>query len=155
MDYRKCIWNIIFTPFSCSCLTYKWQSSVLKIYKVSGMHRVYGSTNIQHNALKHGEFSPKSSQKTPHNSPMRVRYGVSFVDITSDAYFISVMVLPYVKSCYDGLHYESTRLYLYTYTLYTFKNVRVCCDLVCCDYILLAPDGLCHLFASIYCKFIQ
>ena len=34
--------------------------------------------------LQHGQFSKKKSQKTPHSSPVRAGYGVSFVDPGSD-----------------------------------------------------------------------
>ena len=38
--------------------------------------------------LKRRQFSPKSSQKTSHSWPVRARYGVSFVNITSDEYIL-------------------------------------------------------------------
>ena len=34
--------------------------------------------------LKHSQSYPKSSQNTPHSSPLRARYGVSFVGWNSD-----------------------------------------------------------------------
>ena len=45
-------------------------------------------------------FHPNPHKKTPHSSPVRVRYGMSFENINSDAYFTSVIVIPYAKSCY-------------------------------------------------------
>ena len=41
---------------------------------------------------------------------MKANYGVSFVNITSDAYYASVIVVPYAKSCYVGPRDNSTRL---------------------------------------------
>ena len=63
--------------------------------------------------LKRGEVSTKSSQKTPRSSPVRARFWVSSVKITSDAYFNSVIVMPYEKYCYVGPRYNGTRLYVF------------------------------------------
>ena len=49
--------------------------------------------------------------KTPHSSPVRARYGVSFVRIASDWYSASVIIVPYAKSCYVGPRYNGTPLY--------------------------------------------
>ena len=54
----------------------------------------------------------KYSQKTPHSSPIRVRYGVSFVDPASDWYHASVHVSIYEIFYNIRLHYNGTRLYL-------------------------------------------
>ena len=35
---------------------------------------------------------------TPYSSPVRARYGVSLVRITSDAYFATVIVVPYMQN---------------------------------------------------------
>ena len=78
------------------------------LYWEGGQDFIY----IQCDAFKCGQFSPKSSQKTPHSSPVRARHGMSFVNITSDAYFASVNVVPYAESCYVGPHYNGTRLYM-------------------------------------------
>ena len=48
---------------------------------------------------------------TPHSSPIRARYVVSFVDPASDWYSASVPVIIYVISYNIGLHYNGTRLY--------------------------------------------
>ena len=50
-------------------------------------------------------------QMASHSSPVRARYGVSFVNIISDSYFAPVIVVPYVKSCYIGPCYNGTPLY--------------------------------------------
>ena len=42
---------------------------------------------------------------------MRVRYGVSFVNITSDTHFTSVIVVTYEESYYVGPRYNGTWLY--------------------------------------------
>ena len=62
--------------------------------------------------LKRGQFSPTSSRQTPQSSPVRARYDVYFVNITSYAHFISGFVTSYAKSCYVGLRYNGTRLYV-------------------------------------------
>ena len=60
--------------------------------------------------LQRGQLSHKYSQKTPHSSPVRVRYEVSFVDPASDWYSVSFPVIIYVK-CYNiGQRYNSTWL---------------------------------------------
>ena len=60
--------------------------------------------NIRHNAVK---FLKKYSQKMPHSSPIRVSYGVSFVDPAS----AWVPAIIYAISYYTGPHYNGTRLY--------------------------------------------
>ena len=65
--------------------------------------------------LQRSKFSPKSSQKIAHSWPVRVRYGVSFVNITSEAYFASVIVIQYAKSCYVRQCYNVTWLYVSIY----------------------------------------
>ena len=47
-------------------------------------------------------------------TPQLVSYGVSFVNIISDAYFVSVIVVPYIKTCYAGPCYNGTQLYIVT-----------------------------------------
>ena len=54
--------------------------------------------NVQWSAVISGQLSPKSSRKAPHSSPIRASYGIFFVNITSDAYFASVIVVPHVES---------------------------------------------------------
>ena len=79
------------------------------------------TVRCSYNAVK---FSPKSSQNTPHNSPVRARYGVSFVNITSDAYLASVIVVPYAKWCYAWPYYTGNRLAYFneTGTVYNCPN---------------------------------
>ena len=62
--------------------------------------------------LLHDQFFTKSSLRTPHSSPVRARYGVSFVNSNSDLYSTSVTAVLCAISCYTGLHYNGTRLYL-------------------------------------------
>ena len=50
-------------------------------------------------------------KKTPHSSPIRSRYGVSFVDSQSDSYSASVPVIIHVISYNIGPHYNGIRLY--------------------------------------------
>ena len=61
-------------------------------------------------------FSAKSSQQTPHSSPVRASYGVVFCDLKISFMFCSVILLLYVISWYIELHYDGARLYiLYIY----------------------------------------
>ena len=62
--------------------------------------------------LYRNQFSPISSQLTPHISPVRARYGVSIVNTYSDLCSASVTRVLYAISCYIGLRYNSTRLYI-------------------------------------------
>ena len=61
-------------------------------------------------------FHPNPHKKTPHSSPVRASYGASLVNITSDPYFASVIVVSYAKSCYVGACYNGTQLYMYAHT---------------------------------------
>ena len=56
--------------------------------------------------------------KEAQSSPVRARYRVSFMNITSAAYFALVIVVPYAKSCYVGPLYNGTWLYLMGYMEY-------------------------------------
>ena len=67
-----------------------------------------------------GQFSHKYSQNTPLSSPVRVRYGVSFVDPASDWYSASVAVIIFVTSynitsrymaldCISGIDFHFSR----------------------------------------------
>ena len=66
------------------------------------IHLIYSAV-----PLKRGQFSHKYPQKTPQNSPVRARYGVSFVDPVSNSYSASISVIinviPYnIEPCYNG-----------------------------------------------------
>ena len=54
-------------------------------------------------------FSHKYSQKTPHSSPVRVSYGVSFVNPASDWYWALVFAIIYAIFYYIGLRYNDMR----------------------------------------------
>ena len=56
--------------------------------------------------------TPLYSQKTSYSSPVKARYGVSFVDPASDSYSISVPVIIYVVSYNIGPCYNDAVLYL-------------------------------------------
>ena len=47
--------------------------------------------------LQRGQFSPKSSQKISHSSPVRPRYGVSVVILKSDSLSAAVITVPSVR----------------------------------------------------------
>ena len=55
---------------------------------------------------------PKSSHQTLHSLPVRVRYGVSFVNTNSGLCFTSVTSFTFTISYYMGLHYNNTWLLL-------------------------------------------
>ena len=61
--------------------------------------------------LNRGKFSQKYSQKTPHSSPVRSRYWVSFVVPASYWQSASVPVIIYVISDNVEPRYNGTRLY--------------------------------------------
>ena len=54
---------------------------------------------------------PHSSPSLPHSSPVRARYGVSFVIIISDLYSASISVILCIISCHIWPGYDGTRLY--------------------------------------------
>ena len=57
------------------------------------------------------QFSRKYSEKTPHSSPVRARYGVFFVDPASEWYSPSDPAIIHVISYNIGQCYNGTRLY--------------------------------------------
>ena len=64
--------------------------------------------------LKHSQFSPNSSQETPHSSPVRASYGMSCVNTNSDLRSAPATKLLYAIPCCIGLCYNGTRLYAQT-----------------------------------------
>ena len=50
----------------------------------------YNTVRYRYNAVNFHS----NTKKTPHSSPVRASYGVSFVGKTSDAYSASVIILP-------------------------------------------------------------
>ena len=72
--------------------------------------------------LKRGQFSHRYSQKTPYSLPVRARYGVSFLDSTSDWYSASVPAIIYAIFYYFGMHYNGTWLYLRPTKIHTGYN---------------------------------
>ena len=62
--------------------------------------------------LYHNQFSPKSSQNTPHSSPLETRYEVSFIRLSYNLCSISATTVTLKKSFYTGLCYNCTRLYM-------------------------------------------
>ena len=57
------------------------------------------------------QFFQKSSQQTPHSSPMRLRYGVSFVSSGSELCSAAVIAVLFVISWYIWQCYDGDRLY--------------------------------------------
>ena len=82
---------------------------------------------IQCGAVISWQLSPKSSQPTLHNSPVRARYVVSFVSSVSDLCSATVIAVLYVISWYIRPRYNDTRLYYYfTYRLPFYSWVSFC-----------------------------
>ena len=89
--------------------------------------------------LKRCQFSLKYSQKTPHSSPVRARYGVYFVNAASDWYSASVPVIIYVISYDSGARYNGTRLHIqsvyvtYAWSTYNTMNMvtHICVSELC------------------------
>ena len=54
----------------------------------------------------------ESSQNTSHSSPVRARYGVYFVCSNCGLYFVPITAVMYAVSCYIGLRYNGTWLYM-------------------------------------------
>ena len=70
------------------------------------------------------QLSPKSSQPTLHNSPVRARY---FVSSVSDLCFTTVNSMLYVISWCIRPRYNDTRLYYnFTYRLVLYSWVSLC-----------------------------
>ena len=77
--------------------------------------------------LYRGQFSHKYSQKTPHSSPVRARYGVSFMNPTSDWYSASVHVIVHVISyniwvIWPRPRYNGTRLHVKYFYSHNFSK---------------------------------
>ena len=68
------------------------------------------SENSKQYRYKRGEFSHKYPQKTPHSSPVRARYGVSFEGPALDWYCAWLPKIIYAISCYTGPCYSGTWL---------------------------------------------
>ena len=63
-------------------------------------------------SLYRGRFTTGSPQKTPHNSPDRPRYGVYFMNSSSDLYSTIVAAIIDEIPFYTETRYNGTRLYL-------------------------------------------
>ena len=69
----------------------------------SGSMHTYGAVKKWSNS--------QNIHKAPHSSPVRARYGVSFVGSDSNWYPASVPAVVCETSCYIGPRYNGTRLY--------------------------------------------
>ena len=63
--------------------------------------------------LERGQCSHQHSQKTPHSSPVRARYEMSFVGSPSVWYPGSSPAIMYAISYHIGTRYNGTQLYIY------------------------------------------
>ena len=79
-----------------------------KVITPIGMTTKWAITNLGYfgAATTRSFFSHKYSQTTPPSSPVRARYGVSFVDPASDWYSASVPVIIHVISYNTGSRYN-------------------------------------------------
>ena len=68
----------------------------------------YNTVNFHPNPHKRHTIAPPV--------PERARCGISFVNITSDTYFSTVVIVPCAKLCYIGPRYNGTRLYIGSFT---------------------------------------
>ena len=66
----------------------QWRTTIMSDHKCSAM------------PLRRSQFSPKSSQQTPHSFPMRARHGVHFVSINLTLCSAAAAAELYVRSCY-------------------------------------------------------
>ena len=73
---------------------------------------VWGIYTVRCHYTCHVQFSQTFSQKTPHSSPVSVRYGVSFVSSKSDLYSIAVIAILCAISGPTVLRYNGIWLYL-------------------------------------------
>ena len=87
-----------------------WRASII----CSKINNQVSVQNIQCGMVIMRSIFTQISQKKPHSSADRARYGVvSFVDPAFDWYSASVPVIIYVISYHIGLRYDGTRLYKY------------------------------------------
>ena len=105
----------------CLTLWIWWQHNMISLkwplhteYKVCKQDHTPSSWSkchrwIQCCAVIARSFSSESSQHTPHSSPIRVWYGISFVSLYFDLYSASTNPLLYKMSCYVRRRYEDTR----------------------------------------------
>ena len=112
-------------------------------------------------SLLSGQFSPKYSQQAPHSSPVRARFGVSFVSSMSGLCSAAGIAVLYVISRYSGPRYNGTRRYITTWLTEMKRNTwRKVSDLLPCldtqayDYILNAFRG-CRLIVILFFIYSQ
>ena len=99
VDLFDSIFHEICAQFALPC--------VVLWFRVTPVHSY--TVQYRYNAVN---ILPEFSQKTHHSSPVRARYGVSFVDSISYSYSTPVTAVMYAISCYIGLRYNGTHLYL-------------------------------------------
>ena len=76
------------------------------------------SSDIHYGVFITRYIFPNYSQKIPHISPVRARYGVSFVGSDLDWYSASVPAMMCAITCYIIPRFNGTRLYLYLISKY-------------------------------------
>ena len=96
---------------------------------------------LQNGAIKHSQFFPKLSQKTPHSSPVRVSYGVSFVSLMFDLGSANVITLLNAILWQMWPHYNATWLYqVLGFTLLFISFLSVSYNFGLPKYTCLSPQ---------------
>ena len=94
----------------CKGLTQRWYQLISIWYKQVQHHKLQMPSVIGFQCTVECCY-----KKTPHSSPIRASYEVSFVDPAADWYSARVPVIIHTISYYIGPRYNSTQLYLYIY----------------------------------------
>ena len=107
----KCVPNIPINNPCNHCVYHGW-SSYMTQYGATRTKIVLKTSTCNALQLQRGQFSQKYLQKTPHRSPWRATYGMSFVVSGSDWHSAWVLAMMFAISRYIGLRYNGTRLYI-------------------------------------------
>ena len=107
-----CSWNYLYT-YLCQSPKDNFIANILEsnfLYTNPSVIR-YNKYNIVQFHYN-GQFSLNYLQKTPHSSPVRVKFGMNFVGPDSDWYSAWVSAIIYAISYYIGPRYNGTQLYI-------------------------------------------
>ena len=101
--FFKTLWVINIWIF---IIKMRWSREIMDVYVV-----VKKGTQLQCGIIIMWSIVSKSWEKTPHSSPMRVRYGVSVVILISDSLSVTVITMSSEKSWWITQHYNCTWLH--------------------------------------------
>ena len=82
------------------------------MYTINILTGTWMVNTVQCSAVIMWLFKKKYQQKTHHSSPVRAKYGVSFVDPATDWYSALISATINAISYYIGPRYNSTWLYV-------------------------------------------